>query len=125
MSIYETVFIARQELSAQQVEELTTQYSKIITDAKGKVLKTENWGLRTLAYRIQKNRKGHYVLIESDVESAAIQEVERQMRLDENVLRYLTMRLEKPTEGPSVILDKGGEREDKREDKKFDKKEAA
>lgn len=125
MSIYETVFIARQELSAQQVEELTTQYSKIITDTKGKVLKTENWGLRTLAYRIQKNRKGHYVLIESDVESAAIQEVERQMRLDENVLRYLTMRLEKPTEGPSVILDKGGEREDKREDKKFDKKEAA
>jgi small subunit ribosomal protein S6 len=125
MSIYETVFIARQELSAQQVEELTTQYSKIITDAKGKVLKTENWGLRTLAYRIQKNRKGHYVLIESDVESAAIQEIERQMRLDENVLRYLTTRLEKPTEGPSVILDKGGEREDKREDKKFDKKEAA
>jgi small subunit ribosomal protein S6 len=125
MSIYETVFIARQELSAQQVEELTTQYSKIITDAKGKVLKTENWGLRTLAYRIQKNRKGHYVLIESDVESAAIQEIERQMRLDENVLRYLTMRLEKPTEGPSVMLDKGGDRDDKREDKKFDKKEAA
>jgi|TARA_R110000868_G_scaffold73654_1_gene213445 small subunit ribosomal protein S6 len=129
MSIYETVFIARQELSAQQVEALTEQYSKIITDAKGKILKTESWGLRTLAYRINKNRKGHYALIESDVESAAILEIERQMRLDENVLRYLTTRLEKPTEGPSVILDKGGEREDKRDDKrtekKFEKKEVA
>lgn len=124
MPIYETVFIARQELSAQQVDALTEQYSKIITDAKGKILKTENWGLRTLAYRINKNRKGHYVLIESDVESAAIQEVERNMRLSEDVLRYLTMRLEKPTEGPSIILDKGGDRDDK-EDKRPAKKEAA
>ncbi|MCS5595782.1 MAG: 30S ribosomal protein S6 [Alphaproteobacteria bacterium] len=117
MPIYETVFIARQELSAQQVEELTEQYSKIITDAKGKILKTENWGLRTLAYRINKNRKGHYVLIESDVESAAIQEVERNMRLSEDILRYLTTRLEKPTEGASVML--GGE------NKNSDEKEAA
>lgn len=125
MPIYETVFIARQELSAQQVDALTEQYSKIITDAKGKVLKTENWGLRTLAYRINKNRKGHYVLIESDVESAAVLEVERNMRIDENVLRYLTTRLEQPTEGPSVILDKGGDRDDKKSDKRTDKKEAA
>ncbi len=104
MPFYETVFIARQELNTQQVEELTKQYSKIITDAKGKILKTENWGLRTLAYRINKNRKGHYVLIESDVESAAILEVERNMRLSEDILRYLTTRLEKPTEGASVML---------------------
>lgn len=124
MPIYETVFIARQELSAQQVDALTEQYSKIITDAKGKILKTENWGLRTLAYRINKNRKGHYVLIESDVESAAVQEVERNMRIDENVLRYLTMRLEEPSKGPSAIL--GGDRDDKKDDRKSDtKKEAA
>jgi small subunit ribosomal protein S6 len=122
MSIYETVIIARQELSTQQVEALSEQYSKVITDAKGKVLKTENWGLRTLAYRINKNRKGHYFLIESDVDSAAILEIERLMRLDEDVLRYLTTRLEKATESQSVILDKGSDRD---EPKKFDNKEAA
>jgi small subunit ribosomal protein S6 len=116
------VIIARQELSTQQVEALSEQYSKVITDAKGKVLKTENWGLRTLAYRINKNRKGHYFLIESDVDSAAILEIERLMRLDEDVLRYLTTRLEKATESQSVILDKGSDRD---EPKKFDNKEAA
>ena len=106
MPIYETVFIARQDLSDAQVKDLTAATSKIITDAKGKITKTENWGLRTLAYRIKKNRKGHYVLIESNCPAPAIHEVERTLRLNEDVLRFMTVRLEQATDGPSVIMQK-------------------
>ena len=115
MPYYETVFIARQDLSDAQVKEVTSAYEKIITEAGGKILKTENWGLRTLAYRINKNRRGHYVLIESDSESPAIQEVERQMRLSEDILRYMTIKLDAPTEGPSAIMDKSGRDTDEKE----------
>ena len=94
MPFYETVFIARQELSDAQVKDLTESYAKIITDGGGKIHKTENWGLRTLAYRIRKNRKGHYVLIESDTPPAALLEMERQMRINEDVLRFLTVRVD-------------------------------
>ncbi len=104
MPYYETVFIARQELSAKQVEELTEQYSKIITDDGGKIHKTENWGLRTLAYKINKSRKGHYVLIESDTSAASVIEMERQMRLSDDVMRYLTIKLEELSTGPSVMM---------------------
>ena len=105
MPFYETVFIARQDLSAAQVDELTNTFSKVITDAKGKVTKTENWGLRTLAYRIDKSRKGYYVLVESDTPSEAIIEMERQMRLDDNILRYMTIKLDELSDGPSVMMD--------------------
>jgi len=108
MPFYETVFIARQDLSEAQVKEMTDAYSKIITDAKGKIHKTENWGLRTLAYKISKNRRGHYVLIESDVEAPAIHEMERQMRLSEDILRYMTIKNETLSDGPSAIIDKSG-----------------
>lgn len=111
MPFYETVFIARQDLNPAQVDELTKSFTKFITDAKGKVHKTENWGLKNLAYRIQKNRKGHYVLIETDAPSAAVQEMERNMRLNEDVLRYLTIREEKLSEGPSVQMKTGGDDE--------------
>lgn len=123
MPFYETVFIARQDLSEAQVKDLTDGYQKIITEAGGKVHKTENWGLRTLAYRINKNRRGHYVLIESDTPAPAIHEVERTMRLNEDILRYMTIREDELSTGPSIIMDKASR--DTGEDKKPYKKEAA
>lgn len=110
MPIYETVFIARQDLSAKQVEDLTEKMSAFITADGGKILKTENWGLRTLAYRIKKNRKGHYILLETDTPPAALIEMERNLRLNEDVLRYLTVRREEPSKGQSAILDKSSDR---------------
>lgn len=105
MPYYETVFIARQDLTDKQVQELTDRFGKVITDNDGKVLKTEQWGLRTLAYKINKSRKGHYVLIESEAPGATIIELERLLRLDEDVMRSLTLRLDEPTDGPSVMVD--------------------
>ena len=104
MPYYETVFIARQDVSQSQVEELTEEFSKFITDKGGKVTKTENWGLRNLAYRIDKNRKGYYVLIESDTPSEGLLEMERNMRLHEDVLRYMSIRLDELSDGESVML---------------------
>lgn len=121
MPYYETVFIARQDLTESQVKEITTHFEKIIKDAKGKIAKTEFWGLKNFAYKINKARKGHYILLELDTEPAALHEMERQMRLHEDVVRFQTLRLEALTDGPSVMMDKGG-RDD---DKKTDKKEAA
>ncbi len=135
MPFYETVFIARQDLSPKQVEDLTARMTKILTDNGGKVHKTENWGLRTLAYRIKKNRKAHYVLIESDTPPAALLEMERNLRLDEDVLRYLSVREEALSKGPSAILERGGRDEDApfprdgarepRSESRFNKEEAA
>ncbi len=128
MPYYETVFIARQDLTEAQVKDMTEAFSKIITDAKGKITKTEFWGLKSFAYRINKARKGHYVLLELDTDSEALVEMERQMRLHEDVVRFLTIRLEELTDGPSVVMDKGGRDDDKKprfdKDKKH-KKEAA
>ncbi len=106
MPFYETVFIARQDLSDAQVKAITEGAEKIIKDAKGKITKTENWGLRTLAYKINKNKKGHYVLIETDTPAPAMLEVERTLRLNEDVIRYMTIRLDEPSKGPSKIIDK-------------------
>ncbi|MGN0929162.1 MAG: 30S ribosomal protein S6 [Alphaproteobacteria bacterium] len=104
MAIYETVFILRQDLTVQQVDELSKNFKKIITDGNGKLLKEENWGLRTLAYKIKKNKKGHYVLFETEAPATAIAEFERKMGINENVLRFMTIKLAKPSEGPSAIL---------------------
>lgn len=106
MPYYETVFIARQDLSDAQVKALLEGYSKIITDAGGKIHKVENWGLRNLAYRIKKNRRGHYVLIESESPAPAIHEMERTMRLNEDILRFMSIREDELSKGPSVIMDK-------------------
>ena len=106
MPFYETVFIARQDLTEQQVKDLADSLSKFITDGQGKVHKIEHWGLRTLAYRINKNRKGHYVLIETDSPAPAVLEMERNMRFNEDVLRFLTVRNEELSKGQSTILDK-------------------
>ncbi|NCC21238.1 MAG: 30S ribosomal protein S6 [Alphaproteobacteria bacterium] len=110
MPYYETVFIARQELSTQQVEELKEKCTQVITDRGGRVIKTEDWGLRSLAFRIKKNRKGHYVLIESDAPAEAVHELERQMRLNEDVLRFMTIKLKELSKGPSVQV--GGSNRD-------------
>ena len=106
MPFYETVFIVRQDYSDAQVKALTDDYQKIINDAGGKVHKIENWGLRTLAYRINKNRRGHYVLIESEVEAPAIHEMERTMRLNEDVLRFMSIRQKELSTGPSIMMEK-------------------
>jgi len=113
MPYYETVFIARQDLGTAQVEDLTKLFSDFITAGGGKILKTESWGLRQLAYRIKKNRKGHYVLIETDTPPAALLEMERNMRLHEDVLRYMSVKLDEPSKGPSPILGGHNDSEEK------------
>ncbi len=106
MAYYETVFMARPELSAAQVAKLTEEMVKIATDLGAKVLKKEDWGLRALAYPVKKSKKAFYNLVEFDAPAAAILEMERNMRFNESALRYLTIRLEEPTKGPSPILNK-------------------
>lgn len=124
MPFYETVFIVRQDFSDAQVKALTDDYQKIITEAGGKVHKVENWGLRTLAYRINKNRRGHYVLIESDVEAPAIHEMERTMRLNEDVLRFMSIRQKELSTEPSIMMEKPKDIENS-DKKPYKKREAA
>lgn len=104
MSFYEHVFIARQDLSSAQVEDITKKYASVIETMGGKVTKREYWGLRNLAYRINKNRKGYYVLMNIDAPAAAIKEMERLIRIDEDVIRHLTVKVDELEEGPSVML---------------------
>ncbi|MBP5534910.1 MAG: 30S ribosomal protein S6 [Alphaproteobacteria bacterium] len=104
MSFYEHVFVTRQDLTPAQVDELTDKFAGVIEKEGGKVTKRENWGLRNLAYRIQKNRKGYYVLLNIDAPAVAVQELERVMRIDEDVIRHLTVKVEALEEGPSVML---------------------
>lgn len=111
MALYECVILMRQEISAQQVDALIEEMSGVITQGGGSVLKKENWGLRTLAYRVKKNRKAHYVLLNLDTPSAAVKEMERQMGINEDVLRHLTLRVEALDPEPSVVLQFKGERE--------------
>ena len=106
MPLYEHVFLARQDASTQQVEELTAQMTGIAEQLGGKVVKTENWGVRSLTYRMNKNRKAHFVLLNIDGPSAAVAEVERQERISEDVIRYLTVRVEEHEEGPSAMMRK-------------------
>jgi small subunit ribosomal protein S6 len=111
MALYETVFIARQDISSAQTEALAQTYAQLIADNGGEVKKTEHWGLKSLAFRMNKNRKGHYVLFNIDAPSAAVLEMERNMRINEDVLRYLTVRVEEHEEGPSAMLqNRGGDR---------------
>lgn len=112
MAYYECVFIARGDASAPQVETLADQMTAIVTEGGGQVSKRENWGLRNLAYRVKKNRKGHYVLLNIDAPAAAVHEMERQMRISEDILRYLTIRVDALEEGPSAVAsNRGGDRD--------------
>lgn len=117
MALYECVFIARQDISSAQAETLAETFSGIITDNGGTVSKKEYWGLRNLTYRIRKNRKGHYVLLNIDAPSPAVQEMERVMKINEDVIRLMTVRVEELEEGPSAILTSRGEREGGRGDR--------
>jgi len=112
MALYEHVFLARQDISGQQADALAEHFKGVVEGQGGKVAKVENWGLRTAAYRIKKNRKAHYILFNIDAPAAAISELERQERIHEDILRYLTIRVEKLDEAPSAILRKA-DREDR------------
>ena len=113
MPLYEHVFLARQDVSAQQVEALTEQMTGVITENGGNVGKKEYWGLRPLSFRIKKNRKAHYQLIDIDASPAAVAEMERQMGLNEDILRFMTIRVEEHTDQPSAILTRR-DRDDRR-----------
>jgi small subunit ribosomal protein S6 len=117
MPLYEHVFLARQDLSPQQVEELTTQYKGVIEQLGGKVGKTEYWGVKSLTYRMRKNRKAHFTLMNVDAPPAAMSEVERQQRINEDVLRNLTIRVDEHETEPSAMMrkaDRDRDRDDRR-----------
>ena len=111
MAFYEHVFIARQDVAPQLVEQMTNEFVELVKAQGGKVTKTESWGLRNLAYIIKKNRKGHYVLLNIEAEAAAVQELERTQSLHEDILRFLTVRVDALEEGTSVVM----RRDDRRE----------
>jgi small subunit ribosomal protein S6 len=107
MPLYEHVYLARQDLSAQQVEEMTAAYKGVVEGLGGKLVsEPEYWGVKTLSYRIRKNRKAHFTMLKLDAPPAALNEVERQQRLSEDVLRYLTVRVDEHEEGPSAMMRK-------------------
>jgi len=104
MPLYEHVFLARQDLAQAQVDALAENATKILTDNGGKVVKTETWGLRSLAYRIAKNRKAHYVALDVDAPAGAIAELERQTNINEDIIRFLTIRVDDHEKGPSAMM---------------------
>ena len=111
MPLYEHVMIARQDLSSAQAEGLIEHFSTVLADNGGKVVEHEYWGVKTMAYKINKNRKGHYALLKSEAPSAAVQEMERLMRLHDDVMRVLTIKVDAHVEGPSVQMQKRDDRE--------------
>ncbi len=113
MPHYEHIVIARQDVSAQQAEEIAESLAQIIADNGGQVVKTEYWGLRNLAYRIKKNRKGHYILLNIDAPWAAVAEMERQERINEDIIRFLTIRAEELNQGPSIMMQVKAAREER------------
>lgn len=113
MPFYENVFIARQDLTQAQVDALTESFATIVTERGGEVKKRETWGLRNLSYRIRKNRKGHYVLLNLDAPPAAVQELERNMRLNEDIIRFLTVKVDELEEGPSAVMQKRDDRSER------------
>ena len=104
MPLYEHVFLARQDLAQAQVDALAENATKIIADNGGTVVKTETWGLRSLAYRIAKNRKAHYVMLDIDAPAAAVAELERQTGINEDVIRFMTIRVDAHEKGPSAMM---------------------
>ncbi|MGI9392545.1 MAG: 30S ribosomal protein S6 [Parvibaculales bacterium] len=106
MALYEHVFIARQDISADQAQALGKSFAEVLSEQKGKIVKTEYWGLKSLAYRVKKNRKGHYILMNIDASPDAVAEMERRQRLHDDVLRFLTISVDKHEEGPSAPMRK-------------------
>src|SRR5947207_10794541 len=120
MPLYEHVYLARPDVSAQQVEDLTTQFKGVIEGLGGKVTKTEYWGLKSLSFRVNKNRKAHFMLLNLDAPPAAVAEIERQERINEDVLRFMTVRVEELEEGPSAMMRKV-ERDERRANERGDR----
>ena len=120
MPLYEHVFLARQDVSAQQVEELTAHLKGVVEGLGGSIAKTEYWGVKSLSYRLRKNRKAHFTLMNIDAPAAAINEIERLERLNEDVLRYLTIRVDELEEGPSAMM-RRAERDRDRDDRRGDR----
>ena len=120
MPLYEHVYLARQDLSAQQVDELTGQFKGVIEQLGGSVQKVEYWGVKSLTYRIRKNRKAHFTLLNIDAPPAAVAEIERQERINEGVLRSLTIRVDSLEAGPSAMMRKS-DRDDRR-DVRYDRR---
>ena len=124
MPLYEHVFLARQDLSQQQVEELTAHYKGVIEQMGGNVAKVEYWGVKSLTYRIRKNRKAHFTLLNVDAPAAAIGEVERQQHINEDVLRAITVRVEELETGPSAMMrkvDRERDRDERRGERRRDR----
>jgi small subunit ribosomal protein S6 len=117
MPLYEHVFLARQDLAQAQVDALAENATKIITDNGGKIAKTETWGLRSLAYRIAKNRKAHYVALDIDAPAPAIAELERQSNINEDIIRFLTLRVDEHETGPSAIMRRGEKERERRSER--------
>ncbi|RRH75807.1 30S ribosomal protein S6 [Falsigemmobacter faecalis] len=113
MPLYEHVLIARQDLSTAQAEGLIEHFTAVITDNGGKVVASEYWGVKTMAYKINKNRKGHYAFLRTDAPAAAVQEMERLARLHDDMMRVLSIKVEKHEDGPSVQMQKRDERGDR------------
>lgn len=111
MPLYEHVFIARQDLSNTQAESLIEHFGTVLADNGGKVVESEYWGVKTMAYKINKNRKGHFAMMRSDAPAPAVLEMERLMRLHDDVMRVLTIKVDKHEEGPSVQMQKRDERD--------------
>ena len=116
MPLYEHIYLARQDVSPQQVEEMTNNMTEVLTQGGGKVTKNEYWGLKSLSYRIKKNRKAHYSLLNIDAPAPAVAEMERQMRINEDIIRFMTVRVDELEEGPSAMLQKR-DRDDERSDR--------
>ncbi|MDE4132087.1 30S ribosomal protein S6 [Phaeobacter sp. QD34_3] len=115
MPLYEHVMIARQDLSNSQAEGLIEHFGAVLADNDGKLVDSEYWGVKTMAYKINKNRKGHYAFLRTDAPASAVQEMERLMRLHEDVMRVLTIKVDEHAEGPSVQMQKRDDREGRRE----------
>ena len=115
MPLYEHVFISRKDLSNTQAEGLIENFSTVLADNAGKVVESEYWGIKTMAYKINKNRKCHYAFLKTDAPSEAVQEMERLMRLHDDVMRILTIKVDAHSEGPSVQMQKRDDRGDRRE----------
>ena len=111
MALYEHVFLARQDLAQAQVDALAANATDIIEKNGGKVVKTETWGLRSLAYKIAKNRKAHYVMLELDAPGAVVAELERQTQINEDIIRYMTVKVDAHEAGPSVMMRKSDRRD--------------
>jgi small subunit ribosomal protein S6 len=124
MPLYEHVYLARQDLSQQQVEELTAQYKGVLEQMGGKVAKIEYWGVKSLTYRIRKNRKAHFTLMNVEAPPAALGEIERQERINEDVLRAMTVRVEELEAGPSAMMrkaDRDRDRDERRGERRRDR----